>query len=77
MQHALLWKGMPMLWPGPEEVVPSAVKAVEPKWGPYDKLTKPQRVRYDEMSAIVETASYVFYWAQRGWMPELETEIHD
>ena len=77
MRQALIWEGMSVVEPDPEDRISNLVRTANPKWMPRNQLTATQGAVYDERAAVVETAAFVYFWAHRGWMPELETELMD
>ena len=76
LREALIWPGMTIVSPVPDEDVPEQVKVAAPSWIPYNRLNSNQKKRYDDMQSVVETAAFLYHWSSLGWMPELETEIH-
>lgn len=77
VRQALIWPGMSIVEPEPEDRISNLVRTADPRWVPRDQLTGAQGALYDERAALVETAGFVYFWSKHGWMPELETEIEN
>ena len=75
LARSLTWKEMPIVEPAAEEGVSDKISAVAPQWISYKDLNVSQQDIYTEMKEIVGAAEFVYYWADQGWMPEVETEI--